>query len=722
MKTLQELYRSHAGKVSDKWSLYLDEYDRLLTPYRYKPIRLLEIGIQNGGSLEIWDEFFPHAEKLVGCDVNPNCASLKYDSPRIAVVVADTNTATTQQEILAHSQRFDIIIDDASHRAGDIIRAFSYYFQCLDQNGLYLVEDLHCSYWKEFAGGLFHPHSSMSFFKRLADVINQEHWAVGRTRLELLDGFSRRYGTALSEDLLSTIHSIEFVNSLCIVNKQELFKNILGPRIVAGTSESVTPGCREHNGEVNWTPDQRYNEWSARDVQIEDELVRAEAADLGRILAGREQHIAELNAARARTEAALAETAAALAETEAARSRTDSALADTAAALAETEAARSRTESALAETEGERIRAEAALTDAQNKLQALIADAEHGSVIMQELHTDKAALEQAVAVLTEDNRRLLSSAETSTQQLRAIEQSTTWQATAVLRAAVTRLPRPVRRNLRRTAKAVYWALTPYRIPARIRLMRERAPSRALPQMAFHYEHKGICPCCDTCQVFRTDAEWFRDTLICPHCGSAVRERALALILSELLPNWRELAIHESSPAPRGISIRMGGEAPRYVASHYFPESPLGSMIQGFRNEDLENQTFGDESFDLVITMDVMEHVFNPAKVYSEIYRTLKQGGYYLHTFPIRKYLADAYAPLAMKEKDGSVHHLTDTPEYHANPTTDKDSLVVFDYGYDISRQISQWAPFDVRISRFWDQSHAIIGEYTEVIVCHKPKL
>ncbi len=299
MKTLQELYRLHAGKVSDKWSLYLDEYDRLLTPYRDKPIRLLEIGIQNGGSLEIWDEFFPHAEKLVGCDVNPNCASLKYDSPRIAVVVGDSNTQATQQEIFAHSQRFDIIIDDASHQPGDIIRSFSYYFQCLNENGLYLVEDLHCSYWKEFSGGLFHPHSPISFFKRLADVVNHEHWAVERTRLGLLDSFSRRHGTTFSEDSLSRIHSIEFVNSICIVNKREPVKNILGPRIVAGTSEPVTPGCREHNGETNRTPDQRYNEWSARDVQIEDELMRAEAAELGRLLAGREQHIAELNAARA---------------------------------------------------------------------------------------------------------------------------------------------------------------------------------------------------------------------------------------------------------------------------------------------------------------------------------------------------------------------------------------------------------------------------------------
>ena len=52
-KTLHQLYSKHNGKVSDKWSLYLMEYDRLLNDYRDKPMRLLEIGIQNGGSLEI---------------------------------------------------------------------------------------------------------------------------------------------------------------------------------------------------------------------------------------------------------------------------------------------------------------------------------------------------------------------------------------------------------------------------------------------------------------------------------------------------------------------------------------------------------------------------------------------------------------------------------------------------------------------------------------------
>ena len=77
MKSLFELYREHQGKVSDKWSIYLSEYDRLFSIYRDQPIRMLEIGVQNGGSLEIWSKYFPDAHVLVGCDINPDCA--KFD-------------------------------------------------------------------------------------------------------------------------------------------------------------------------------------------------------------------------------------------------------------------------------------------------------------------------------------------------------------------------------------------------------------------------------------------------------------------------------------------------------------------------------------------------------------------------------------------------------------------------------------------------------------------
>ena len=90
-KTLRELYEQHEGKVSDKWSIYLTEYDRFFGSYRDDAIRLLEIGIQNGGSLEIYSKYFKNANLFLGCDINPDCAKLRFDDERIKVIIGDVN-------------------------------------------------------------------------------------------------------------------------------------------------------------------------------------------------------------------------------------------------------------------------------------------------------------------------------------------------------------------------------------------------------------------------------------------------------------------------------------------------------------------------------------------------------------------------------------------------------------------------------------------------------
>jgi SAM-dependent methyltransferase len=198
----------------------------------------------------------------------------------------------------------------------------------------------------------------------------------------------------------------------------------------------------------------------------------------------------------------------------------------------------------------------------------------------------------------------------------------------------------------------------------------------------------------------------------------VRDRALMLILSEVMPHWRDAAIHEASPSDRGVSRILGKQTGGYVASHFFPSKSYGEIVHGYRNEQLENQTFGDACFDLVVSLDVMEHVFDPAGAYREIYRTLKPGGFYLHTFPIRKWQTEALVRRAELTPDGAVQHLA-TPEYHLSPSDESGSLVTCDYGYDIAQQIAKWASFDVRISRFCDEWHGLVGEYTEVIACVK---
>lgn len=230
---------------------------------------------------------------------------------------------------------------------------------------------------------------------------------------------------------------------------------------------------------------------------------------------------------------------------------------------------------------------------------------------------------------------------------------------------------------------------------------------------------GICPICDGGAVFRSDTAWYRDGLKCESCHSIPRERALALVLSELRPQWRGLTIHESSPAKRGISLRLGKECKQYVPTQFFPGMPLGEVVRGFRNENLERLTFADSSFDIFVSLDVMEHVDEPESVFREAARTLRPGGLCLFTTPTYKQRV-VTERRAKYLTDGTVDFLGNKPEYHGNPISDAGSLVTFHFGYDLPELIYAWSRLHSRVYRFHDRMHGIIGEFTEVYACFKP--
>jgi hypothetical protein len=219
MKTLKQIFSEHEGKVVDKWASYIHEYERLFAPLRGEPVALLEIGVQNGGSLEIWDKYFPWAEAIVGCDIDQACKALQFKSGSIRVVIGDASTEESARQITAITSDFEIIIDDGSHTSKDIISTFSRYFSALKDGGLYIIEDLHCSYWSNYGGGLAHPYSALSFLKVLTDIINNEHWGIAKQRREFLSRYSHYYGVQFDEDVLASIHSITFLNSLCVIRK-----------------------------------------------------------------------------------------------------------------------------------------------------------------------------------------------------------------------------------------------------------------------------------------------------------------------------------------------------------------------------------------------------------------------------------------------------------------------------------------------------------------------
>ena len=246
-------------------------YDDKLKYYQNLPIKFCEIGIMNGGSLEIFSKYFSNAKLILGCDIDPKCKNLNFNEANIKLIVGNVNNEEVRCQIKQYG-KFDIIIDDGSHQSDDIIKTFCNYFKYLNFGGVYIIEDLHCSYQREHKGGLFFPISSINFLKKIVDIINHEHWGVEKKKEWLLRGFVENYKIDIENVELEQISSIEFINSLCFIKKNPSKENKIGTNIVVGeNAEVVTDRKKLHNLEYK-ASNQNMNPWSNNNFLPEEEL------------------------------------------------------------------------------------------------------------------------------------------------------------------------------------------------------------------------------------------------------------------------------------------------------------------------------------------------------------------------------------------------------------------------------------------------------------------
>ncbi len=236
----------------------------------------------------------------------------------------------------------------------------------------------------------------------------------------------------------------------------------------------------------------------------------------------------------------------------------------------------------------------------------------------------------------------------------------------------------------------------------------------------YFETKGICPICDSKVIFSSSDPWFRDHLRCSKCKSLPRQRALYSVLNQYYPNWRDLHIHESSPGNSRANKKIFGQCKNYIETQYDKSIPFGTTHHehGYRSENLEEQTFPDEAFDLVITQDVFEHIFHPDIAIREIDRTLKSGGAHILTVPIvRKSLPSRRR--ASINKNGEISYLFPA-QYHGNPIDrEGGSLVTIDWGYDILSYFSHHSNLSCSLIYIDDMSRGIKAEFIEVLICQK---
>ena len=196
MKSIQEIAIHSPHKLLHKLEHYFQYYDRFFSKYRGTPVRVLEIGVFQGGSLDLWREYFGPDAYLCGVDIDPSC--LQHKGPNTDVILLDQEDRTALEAHFSSKEPFDIIIDDGGHTMNQQIRSFEALFPILKPDGVYLVEDLQTSYWKQFKGGLRSPTTFIEFAKSLIDYVNIDHFREV-DRLELYPPLKTALETQLIE-------------------------------------------------------------------------------------------------------------------------------------------------------------------------------------------------------------------------------------------------------------------------------------------------------------------------------------------------------------------------------------------------------------------------------------------------------------------------------------------------------------------------------------------
>jgi SAM-dependent methyltransferase len=260
--------------------------------------------------------------------------------------------------------------------------------------------------------------------------------------------------------------------------------------------------------------------------------------------------------------------------------------------------------------------------------------------------------------------------------------------------------------------------------------RERAFEAALARRhaaAADFLVDGYCRACEAPTTFAVDRRFgatetaegwtpnWRERLTCAGCGLNNRQRAVVAAIKSAVAARGEgappslYATEQITVLFRWLSAHLPGVAS--TGSEYLgPGLPGGSIhegvVPGVRHEDVEALSFPDESFDFVVSNDVLEHVDAPARGLAELARVLRAGGEAFITVPF--WLGRERSARRAARVSDQVRLLAE-PEYHGNPLSAEGSLVYHDFGWDFVDDLREAGFREVALWFYWSYLYGHLG-------------
>ncbi len=200
----------------DKWHHYFEIYERHLSRLRAASPTMLEIGVERGGSLEMWRQYFGGSARIYGLDVNP--AARRHEDIATRIFIGDQADRGGLRDMLAQTGPLDLVIDDGGHTANQQITAFEEIYPTLGENGIYLVEDTHTSLW---GGSFMDRPDGQSFlqfaFARCAELME---WTGRFANFQALGNRDAARALEASASLFCrTTKSISFYDSVIVFER-----------------------------------------------------------------------------------------------------------------------------------------------------------------------------------------------------------------------------------------------------------------------------------------------------------------------------------------------------------------------------------------------------------------------------------------------------------------------------------------------------------------------
>ena len=203
MNDLENYFINNHKRLINKWMHYFDVYDRHFSTYRNKEIVIVEIGVSQGGSLQMWKDYFGGKAKIYGIDIDPRCKA--FEEENIEIFIGSQSDRKFLREVLKKIPPIDILIDDGGHRMNQQIITFEEMFNQVKIDGVYLCEDIHTSYWLDFAGGHKRAGTFIEYTKNFIDRLNAFH---SHQKSLPVDEFTR------------TVNSIHYYDSIIVIEKK----------------------------------------------------------------------------------------------------------------------------------------------------------------------------------------------------------------------------------------------------------------------------------------------------------------------------------------------------------------------------------------------------------------------------------------------------------------------------------------------------------------------